>query len=380
MEVIDEVIHDNCTGKNLIGGFILNKKIILVSVSVLCLVLMLAVVLMTGACKAPEAKVVEPEAPEVIEVRGIHPFPYDHLLSWTYREIGDRINEMGQGRLIFTDLGGGEVAPAFEQLKLVMAGTADLIETATAYAASDFYEALPLDPGLAGPTGTEVREAGMIDALDRMAREQIGVGFLASNGFFNFNAYTTTPVTTLADFEGMKMRSVGTYDFLAKQIGIASVIVSPGEVYTALETGIVEGVFWPGRGIVDYGWEPFLKYQVYPDFWRCSGMGTYVNAEWFDGLPEWARDIVTAAVLSVERDGVAIAWEQTAVETRQLREKGIEAITIDEASWWEIQQIIYEQTNKALRDNAPANAEEIIHYMDLFYPPDEVWYPPFDWR
>ncbi len=42
---------------------------------------------------------------------------------------------------------------------------------------------------------------------------------------------------------------------------------APGEVYTALERGVVDGYGWPITGIFDLGWHEKTKYRVDPGFY-----------------------------------------------------------------------------------------------------------------
>ena len=45
---------------------------------------------------------------------------------------------------------------------------------------------------------------------------------------------------------------------------------APGEVYTALERGVVDGYGWPITGIFDLGWQEKTKYRVDPGFYTAE--------------------------------------------------------------------------------------------------------------
>ena len=53
-------------------------------------------------------------------------------------------------------------------------------------------------------------------------------------------------------------------------MGATVVQTPPGEVYTALERGVVDGYGWPITGIFDLGWHEKTKYRVDPGFYSAE--------------------------------------------------------------------------------------------------------------
>ncbi len=45
---------------------------------------------------------------------------------------------------------------------------------------------------------------------------------------------------------------------------------APGEVYTALERGVVDGYGWPVLGIFDFGLEKVTKFRLDPGFYSVD--------------------------------------------------------------------------------------------------------------
>ena len=54
--------------------------------------------------------------------------------------------------------------------------------------------------------------------------------------------------------------------------------MAPGEVYTALERGVVDGYGWPLLGIFDLGWHEKTKFRVDPGFYAIE-LGVIFNAK-----------------------------------------------------------------------------------------------------
>ncbi|MBI4285233.1 MAG: TRAP transporter substrate-binding protein DctP [Chloroflexi bacterium] len=318
----------------------------------------------------------------VVTVKMLRPFPLDNILAIPHRWLTNEGNKMGEGKLVFKDVGGTEVAPAANQLKMVMAGTVEMTVNVTAYVASDFYEGVPLDGGIMGVMGPDIRKVGMLDALDRMARKKIGVAILGSPGLFPMSIFLNKPITKLADLKSMKLRSVPAYDIFFKAYGVPTVVIPAAEVIGALQTGVVDGMAWGGGtlGLAEFGFVPYLKYQVFPDMWKAPGYLSYVNAAWFDKLPDWHKNKLKAIMMAQENAVIDEVLKASGPALKKLREAGIKAITIPDQDWWDAQKIIFEETNKDLRKNAPDNAEEIIKYLSMFYPPKEIWWPSYEWK
>ena len=84
-----------------------------------------------------------------------------------------------------------------------------------------------------------------------------------------FHVYLTKPITK-PDLTGLKIRITPVYRDFFTALGATVVQTAPGEVYTALERGVVDGYGWPIRGIFDLGWHEKTKYRVDPGFYTAE--------------------------------------------------------------------------------------------------------------
>ena len=85
------------------------------------------------------------------------------------------------------------------------------------------------------------------DRLPREVRERLGVEILslAVSGFRVF--VTKRPVQTAADVQGIKLRvpEIPVYVEMARALGTNPTPIPAGEIYTALQTGVVDGMEAP---------------------------------------------------------------------------------------------------------------------------------------
>ena len=86
---------------------------------------------------------------------------------------------------------------------------------------------------------------------------------------------------------------------LALALGGTPITTPPGEVYTALERGVVDGYGWPVTGIFDLGWEKVTKFRLEPAFYSVE-VNVLVNLDVWKGLTDAQRKVLNDAALWLE--------------------------------------------------------------------------------
>jgi TRAP-type transport system periplasmic protein len=312
---------------------------------------------------------------ETITVRCLRPFPWDNPMSVTYREMIKLGNEMGKGRVVFKDIGGSEVYPAFKQLEAVRAGAVDLLNAPGGYASGEIPENDILFLGWKAP---DYRESGLLQALDRIHREKMGVACIGSASWYTFNVFTKKPVEKLEDLKGMKVRATPSYESLAKALGMSTVSLPMGELYTALETGVVDGALLPSIGNVDYGLHKILRNQVYPFFWFASTHLVNVNAKWFDNLPNDAKQIILTVVQKMDEEAYDLFSELEAKDVKLLREAGLKAVILSDEEWFKVQSLKWEAGKERMKKLSPKNADELLNIASRWNKRDSVFWPTYN--
>jgi len=102
-----------------------------------------------------------------------------------------------------------------------------------------------------------------------------------------------SPMDTVASYEGLKARRLfGTEKPLWKALKVDYQKLGTRDVYTALQTGMVDTVNTVPNGLKAYSWWEFLKFCQIP---YLSYADAYVlaNGPWVDSLPDDLRQILT---------------------------------------------------------------------------------------
>ncbi|MBQ0759048.1 TRAP transporter substrate-binding protein [Zhongshania sp.] len=233
------------------------------------------------------------------------------------------VNKMSQGRLLIKVYGAGELVPAMGVFDAVSTGSAEAGHGAAYYwkgklSSSIFFTAVPfgmtaqeMNGWLYHGGGLELwREAYAPFNLIPMAGGNTGVQMA---GWFN------KEINSVADVKGLKMRIPGSGGEVWNRLGGTSVTLPGGELYTSLQTGVIDATEWvaPYNDLA-FGFHEVAKYYYYPG-WHEPGstLELIINKSAFEALPEDLKAIVETAARYANAD---MLDEYTARNNAALRE------------------------------------------------------------
>lgn len=244
-------------------------------------------------------------------------------LGHTPEVFADMVREMSGGRLSIRVYGANEIVPAFEVFDAVSSGVSEMGHGASYYwkgkiPSSVFFTAVPF-----GMTGQEMNGwlhygGGM--ALWEEAYAPSGILPLAGGssgvqmaGWFN------REINSVADLKGLRMRIPGLAGEVFSAAGGEAVRIPGGEVYTALETGVIDAVEWVGPyNDLALGLHDIAEYYYYPGWHEPGSMLEFmVNAGAMASLPDDLQAIVRYASRAANQD---MLDEFTARNNRALQE------------------------------------------------------------
>lgn len=290
-----------------------------------------------------------------ITLRAVSAFGMDTFFSQRFKQFVDKVNAEGKGIMQIQVVGGPESMPPFEVGSAVRAGVVDLANTTGVFHSNLVPEALTLS--ISEKRIDELRANGGHALMDRIHRDKANMVWVArvSDGL-QYHVYTTRPVAS-ADLSGMKLRSVPVYRAFFQALGATPLQVPPGEVYTALERGMVDGYGWPSTGILDLGWHEKTKYRIEPGFYNVE-VSLYMNQNTWNRLDDTQRAFLEKQVQWVESLNAA-ELELGEAEKRRQAKAGIETITLpaDEADKFRAKA--YEAGWQAIAEASPQNVEAL---------------------
>lgn len=219
-----------------------------------------------------------------------------------------RVEEMSNGRLSIRVYGAGEVVPPFEVFDAVSQGVAEMGHGASYYwkgkiPSAVFYTAVPF-----GMTAQEMNGwlhyGGGLE-LWRELYAPFGVRpFAGGSTGVQMAGWFNRELKSAEDLKGLKMRIPGLAGEVFTASGGTSVRLAGGEIYTSMQTGVIDAVEWVGPyNDRTLGLMEVAEYYYYPGWHEPGAMLEFtVNQEALDRLPVDLQAIVEGAARATNQD------------------------------------------------------------------------------
>ena len=232
-----------------------------------------------------------------VTLRAVTSFAEKTQFSKNFERFIDRVNETGKGQVKINYIGGPRAMPPFEVGNAVRTKVVDIANVTGAFYTNLMPEADGLK--LIGKPMSEQRNNGTWAYINELHNKKLNSYFLARQ-FHNvpFHIYLNKKPDKL-DFTGLKIRVTPVYKDIVEALGGTAITTAPGEVYTALERGVVDGYGWPVSGIFDLGWEKVTKFRLEPPFYRVE-VNVLVNLDVWNGLTAAQKKVLSDAALWLE--------------------------------------------------------------------------------
>jgi TRAP-type C4-dicarboxylate transport system substrate-binding protein len=136
---------------------------------------------------------------------------------------------------------------------------------------------------------------------------------------------TKTPINSVEDFKGLKIRAPGAYGKFLRNLGASPVSLAWSEIYTSLSTGVIDGAI--GSNLIDHrdgNHVEVAKYMYALPLAGAQVLPIIVNRNAWNKLSPDLQAIVSAAttVHAQEQMTKSKLWESEALQ--QMQAKGLE--------------------------------------------------------
>jgi TRAP-type transport system periplasmic protein len=240
----------------------------------------------------------------------------------------DRVNEAGKGVIQINYIGGPKAMPPFEVGNALKNGVVDIANETGAFYTNLMPEADTWK--LSQRPMSELRKNGGFDFMAKLLEQKMNAIMLARVVDNNpFHLYLNKRITS-PDLSGLKLRITTVYRDFFQALGATVVQTAPGEVYTALDRGVVDGYGWPITGVFDLGWNEKTKYRVDPGFYSAE-VSIMINKTSWDKLDDQQKAVLRKAADQGEAEAPAEFLALDARETERQAAGGIETISFDPA-------------------------------------------------
>jgi TRAP-type C4-dicarboxylate transport system substrate-binding protein len=238
------------------------------------------------------------------------------------------LNAEGKGRLQLNFIGGPKAMPPFEVGNAVRTGVVDMAMTTGAFYTNIMPEADALK--LTQLSAQELRRNGGTELINKIWNEKANMQYLARViDYTPFHLYLTKKIDK-PDLTGLKIRITPVYRDFFQALGATVMQTAPGEVYTALERGVVDGYGWPINGIFDFNWHEKTKFRVDPGFYSAE-VSLVMNLDKWKALNAGQRDLLMKHAIALENRNDS--WKKVnADDIRRQKEAGIQVITFEPAT------------------------------------------------
>lgn len=252
-------------------------------------------------------------APFVSTAKAQETITWDMVTSWPTNfpalgtganEFARRIEVLSGGRMRIRVHGAGELVPAMEVFDAVAAGTAEMGHSASYYwrgkvAASQFFTAVPF-----GMTTTETNawlyHGGGQELWDELYAKYNLKPFPVGNTGTQPGGWFKKEINSLDDLQGVKLRLPGLAGEAMNRIGVTTVNMPGGEIYTSMQTGVLDAADW----VSPYNDLAFGLHQVadyyYTSAWNepSAVLEGTINLDAWNALPDDLKEVVREAAMA----------------------------------------------------------------------------------
>jgi len=236
--------------------------------------------------------------------------------------LAQQVRVMSNGRLDIRVYGAGELVGAFEVFDAVAQGTAEMGHGASYYWRGKLPVAAMFSTVPFGMTAQEMNgwlQYGGGMELWRELYEPFGIiPLVAGNSGVQMAGWFNKEINSLGDLQGLKMRIPGLGGEVLQRAGGVPVSLPGGEIFTALQTGMIDATEWVGPyNDLALGLHTVARYYYYPG-WQEPGVAleALINKRAWDSLPPDLQAMLEAATRMINDDMLA---EFTARNTSALK-------------------------------------------------------------
>ncbi len=265
-------------------------------------------------------------------------WPKGTILQKTADAFAKRVGEMSGGRLVIKSYAAGVLMGALEVNDGVRMGTIDIAHCSPAYQmgklpAGPLFGFIPFGMDVL-PYLTWLYHGGGAELYQELY-SSYDLGFAAPCGMLPSEnlAWSNKPITSMADFKGLKFRTSGFWGEILSQTGASVMMLPAGEIYEALQRKILDaGEFSTPSMDKDLAFHEIAKYLLVPGVHQPSTvMDITINKKSWAKLSPDLQAIIRTAAQATTLEMVTLSIDEDIKALNFFKEKGVQIQYLDPA-------------------------------------------------
>ena len=228
--------------------------------------------------------------------------------------FAENVRIMSNGRLDIKVFAGGELVPALQVFDAVSQGAVEMGHGAAYYwagkvPAAQFFTTVPFGMEQKGVEAW-LYHGGGLELWNELYEPFNVIALPIGNTGVQMGGWFNKKIEAIDDLKGLRMRMPGLGGKVLDRAGGNPILMSGGELYTALERGTIDATEWVGpMHDLRLGLNRAADYYYYPG-WHEPGaqLELLVNRARWDSLPDDLRQIVKQAAAATS------TWAYSAME------------------------------------------------------------------
>ncbi|QJQ95301.1 MULTISPECIES: C4-dicarboxylate ABC transporter substrate-binding protein [Halomonadaceae] len=300
---------------------------------------------------------------------------------WLERDAklyAERVNQLTGGNIEIEVYPGGTLGSALRVTNTVKSGVAQISHNYINYDYGTDPTTALLAGHSSGLTPEEfmlwMYEGGGVELYEEYRLDKFGVvafpcAILGTEIFLHSNKR----VETLEDFQGLRLRTSGAWSELASRLGASTVVMAGGDIYSALERGVIDAAEWGSPEMnKPTGFQEVAQYVVIPGVHQSGGfLECQVNDRAWASLTENEQALLRlAGKLTVYETWLASSYTDLAAY-QELLDGPNEIVHLDQS----FIDAIYEETVKWEDEYAADNEwfSRVLESQRTFKDTMKVW-------
>ncbi len=219
-------------------------------------------------------------------------FPPTHAQAKAAMDFAKEVEKQTNGKVQITCFPGGTLTKAPQCYDGVVKGISDMGNSCFAYTRGRFPVMAAVDLPMGYTSGLVASRVADRFAKSINPKELQDVKVLYIHAHGPGLLHTKSPVKTLEDLKGMKIRATGLSAKVVQALGGVPVAMPQGGTYEALQKGVVEGTFGPIEVLKGWKQGEVIKYTT-----ECYSVGyttamfVVMNLDKWNALPDDVKKV-----------------------------------------------------------------------------------------